>query len=72
MSFAEPHPGQCTRSASNVKSVTSTLQKFLPTLLIFKALVCTAHRFPGMGDFLFGYGEEKWRDDVAEGRKKRY
>lgn len=52
--------------------MTNTLWRLLPTLLIFEALVCTAHSFPGMRDFLFGYGEEEWRDDVAEGREKRY
>ena len=56
----------------DVESVTDTLWRFLPTLFIFEALVCTAHSFPGMRDFLFGYGEEEWRDDVAEGRKERY
>lgn len=39
-------------------------------LLIFEALVCTAHGFSGMRDFLFWHGEEEWRDEVAEGREK--
>ena len=43
-----------------------------PTLLIFEALVCTAHGFSGMRHFLFWYGEEEWWDEVAEGREKRY
>ena len=42
------------------------------TLLIFEALVCTAHSFSGMRDFLFWYGEEEWWDEVAEGREKGY
>jgi len=41
-------------------------------LLIFEAFVCTAHGFPGMGDFLFRYGEEERRDEVAKRRKERY
>ena len=43
-----------------------------PTLLIVEALVCTAHGFSGMRDFLFWYGEEEWWDEVAEGREKGY
>jgi len=41
-------------------------------LLIFEALVGTAHGFSGMRDFLFWYGEEEWWDEVAEGREKGY
>ena len=43
----------------DVKSVASTLQKLLPTLLVFEALVCTAHSFPGMRDLFLRYGEEE-------------
>jgi hypothetical protein len=43
-----------------------TLRQTLLTLLVFEALVCAAHGFPGMGDLLFGYGEEEWWNEVAE------
>jgi len=41
-------------------------------LLIFETFVCAAHGFPGMGDFLFGHGEEEWGNEVAKRRKERY
>ena len=36
------------------------------TLFIFETLVGTTHSFSGMGYFLFGYGKEEWRNEVAK------
>lgn len=40
-------------------------------LLVLESFVGTAHRFTGMGNFAFGYGEDYRRKEVEEGLEQR-